>query len=127
MEVLLEITLFLSDEDEEEDEAAIALTKSIELPFPPYENLDLLLPGAGLEEPDVEDLESWMQWVGISPELAGGVFHISGVAYDIENNRFRAETDSAMGHEASPRAVEDFAQHMVEVFGFERIDLDDED
>ncbi len=130
MEIILEVTLLLSQgETEDDDEDAVELEKRLELPFAPYENLDLLLPGASqaLADVDEDELQAMAEWITISPELAAGIFHISRVAFDVEQNRFLAETDSIQTEEAMPQDIESFAQHLVTTFGFTRREDPDED
>lgn len=130
MEIILEVSLMLAHDEEEDDEdEGILLEKRLDLPFAPYENLDLLLPGAervmnGLSE---SDLESMAEWIIISPELGAGVFRLAHVAFDVEAGVFRAETDSISTDEALPQDIERFAQHLVEAFGFVRQEDDEDD
>ena len=132
MEIILEVSLMLSQVEEadvdDDDEEGILLEKRLDLPFAPYENLDLLLPGAdrvmaGLSE---AEMESMAEWIIISPELGAGIFHLAHVAFDVEAGVFRAETDSIQTDDALPQDIERFAQHLVDVFGFVRQE-DDED
>lgn len=130
MEIILEVSLLLAHDEEEDDEdEGILLEKRLDLPFAPYENLDLLLPGAdrvmsGLSE---TELESMAEWIVISPELGAGVFHLAHVAFDVEAGVFRAETDSIQTDEAMPQDIERFAQHLVEAFGFVRQEAEEDD
>ena len=107
---------------DDDDDEGILLEKRLDLPFAPYENLDLLLPGAdrvmaGLSE---SEIESMAEWIIISPELGAGIFHLAHVAFDVEAGVFRAETDSIQTDEALPQDIERFAQHLIDTFGFVR-------
>jgi hypothetical protein len=130
MEIILEVTLVLSAPENpelDEDEDVVELEKRLELPFTPYENLDLLLPGASevLAEADEDELQAMAEWIVISPELASGIFHISRVAFDVEAGRFLAQNDSINTEDATPSDIENFAAHLQSAFGFERRALEE--
>lgn len=127
MEIILEVSLMLAQDEDDDDDDGILLEKRLDLPFAPYENLDLLLPGASavMESLSEAEIESMAEWIVISPELGAGIFRLAHVAFDVEANCFRAETDSIQTDESTPSDIERFARHLVETFGFERQEAED--